>query len=252
MGTVNIRIFSYFLLLFVVTGKTGYGQMDDFAWFDFPMADNSDNGKLTGTKYNYAFRGNLNYFYHSDWYAGTIYTTDGDVHSGYSLRYDAFNDELMAVNVRVKGLFVVDKSLVKSFTVEVPGWGVQVFRKLELKEFGQKERFFEVLYEGKIALLSYTTITEHKTSAYRNKTGELDDREYKLEKQYFLLKPDLSLRSISPGRKSMLNLFPERKKEIRQLLRRNRIDDYSLNGIPGIIALLDRENYFLPDNSYLK
>jgi hypothetical protein len=48
-------------MLFVLIGKTGLGQIDDFAWFDFSMADNSNYGKLTGTKYNYAFRGNLNF-----------------------------------------------------------------------------------------------------------------------------------------------------------------------------------------------
>jgi hypothetical protein len=232
------------LMLFVLIGKTGLGQIDDFAWFDFSMADNSNYGKLTGTKYNYAFRGNLNFFYHSDWYKGTIYTTDGDVHTGYSLRYDAFNDELVAVNVRVKGLFVVDKYSVKSFTVDVPGLGLQNFRKLALNEFGQKERYFEVLYDGKVTLVSSTRITEHKKNIYRNKLGELDDREYRLEKQCFLLQPDHAFRSIFPGRKSILNLLPERKREIRQLLRRSRIDDYSLNGIPRIVTLLDQKNYF--------
>jgi hypothetical protein len=67
--------------------------------------------------------------------------------TGYSVRYDAFNDELVAVNERVKGQFVVDKYLVKSFTVDVPGLGLQNFRKLVLNEFGQKERYFEVLYD---------------------------------------------------------------------------------------------------------
>jgi hypothetical protein len=239
-------------MLSVLTAKTGWGQIDDFAWFDFSRADNSNIGKLTGTKYNYAFRGNLNFFYHSDWYKGTICTTDGEVHTGYSVRYDAFNDELVAVNGRVKGQFVVDKYLVKSFTVDVPGLGLQNFRKLMLNEFGQKEHYFEVLYDGKVALMSHTSITEHKTNAYRNKKGELDDREYRLEKQYFLLLPDHGFRSISPGRKAILNLFPERKKEIRQIFRRNRIDDYSLHGIPRIVSLLDQENFFLLNNSHGK
>jgi hypothetical protein len=241
---MKLRSFLYCMMLFVLTGKNGLGQIDDFAWIDFSMADNSSIGKLTGTKYNYALRGNLNYFYHSDWFKGTITTSDGDVHTGYSLRYDAFNDELVAVNIRVKGIFVVDKFSVKSFTVDVPGFGLQNFRKLLLNEFGQNEHYFEVLYDGKVALMSRTRITEHKKSIYKNKLGELDDREYRLDKQYFLLQPDHALLSIFPGRKSILNLFPEQKKEIRQLFRRNRIDDYSLNGIPRIIALLDQENYF--------
>jgi hypothetical protein len=217
--------------------------MDDFHWMDYQSAGNRINGKITGTKYNYAFRGNLNYFYLADWYPGTIETVDGEIHSGYNLRYDAFNDELVALNTRVKGLFTADKYLVKSFTVIEPGSGPQTFRKMKLDEFQQKEQFFKVLYEGKVLLISRVRITEHKISAYKNRLGELDDREYRLNQLFYLVKADGSYRFFSPGRKSILNLCPEQKKEVRQLLRRHLIDDFSPEGIPGIIALLEKENY---------
>jgi len=231
-------------LLFILAITPARAQLDDFGWMDFPEAGNRENGKLTGTKYNYAFRGNLNYFYNNDWYPGSVTTTDGRLHSGYNLRYDAYNDELVALNTRVKGLFVVDKSLIQAFTIEVPGVKPRLYRKIRLDEFQQKEHFFEVLYEGGVTLVSRNRITEHKTSAYKNKHGELDDREYRAVQHFYLLKADGSFLSFPEGRKSILNLFPEMKKEIRQLLRRHFIDNFSPDGLPGIIALLEHEKYF--------
>jgi len=233
-----------FCLLLILLSATGvWGQMEDFRWMDYQSAGNRINGKITGTKYNYAFRGNLNYFYQADWYPGTIETPDGEIHSGYNLRYDAFNDELVALNTRVKGLFSVDKYLVTAFTVDVPGEGSQTFRKLQLDEFQKQEHFFQVLYEGKVTLLSRIRITEHKTGAYRNKLGALDDREYKLNQLLYLVKADGSYRFFSPGRKSIMNLFPEQKRELRQLFRHYFTDDFSPEGMPGIIKLLEQENF---------
>ncbi len=98
------------------------GQVEDFAWSEFSRAGNTSGGKLGGTKYIYTFQGNAHHFYHADWYPGTIATTDGEIHTGYQLRYDALHDELVAFNERVSGLFVADKYDVAWFILEIPGF----------------------------------------------------------------------------------------------------------------------------------
>lgn len=221
-----------------------YGQMDDFYWSDYTHAANRETGKLTGTKFIYSVVIKAEYFYHKDWYKGTLTTEDGETHYGISLRYDAFNDELVAYNTHVKGLFVVDKPTVRSFFVEIPGAGTQHFRRASLDEFGKREHYFEVLYEGGVTLMRRNRIIERKTSLYKNKYGKLDNRLYDLVQQNFVLLPDQSVRRIFPGRKSVINLFPEKKKELRRLFRRNHIDDYSFNGLSRIVELMDKEGYF--------
>ena len=96
------------LVSIVIFCNTVSGQMDDFYWSDYRHAENSEEGKLTGTKFIYSVVINVDYFYHKDWYKGTLITEDGETHTGISLRYDAFNDELVAYNPSVKGLFVVE------------------------------------------------------------------------------------------------------------------------------------------------
>jgi hypothetical protein len=232
------------LMGFVLFCNTAIGQMDDFYWSDYHSAANSEAGKLTGTKFIYSVVMNVDYFYHKDWHKGNLITEDGETHTGISLRYDAFNDELVAYNPSVKGLFKVDKYIVRSFFVEVPGAGNQHFKRASLDEFSKREHFFEVLYEGGVTLMRRNRIIERKTSLYKNKYGKLDNRLYELMQQNFVLLPDQTVRRIYPGRKSVISLFPDKKRELRRLFRLNHIDDYTLRGLPRIVELMDREGYF--------
>lgn len=232
------------LVSIVIFCNTVSGQMDDFYWSDYRHAENSEAGKLTGTKFIYSVVINVDYFYHKDWYKGNLITEDGETHTGISLRYDAFNDELVAYNPSVKGLFVVDKPIVRSFFIEVPGVGTQHFRRASLDEFSKREHYFEVLYEGSVTLMRRNRIVERKTSLYKNKYGKLDNRLYELMQQNFVLLPDQTVRRIYPGRKSVISIFPDKKRELRRLFRRNHINDYSLKGLPRIVELMDREGYF--------
>ncbi len=228
------------------------GQLDNFYWSDFTKASNYESGKLTGNKYVYSIVKNSDFFYQPDWFKGTVTTLDGEIHSEISLRYDAFNDELVAYNTHVKGLFVVDKYTVSTFTVDVPGKGKQIFRKASLDLMGKREHYFEVLYEGGVTLMRRNRIVERKVSLYKNKYGKLDNRSYDLMLQNFVLLNDQTVRRIFPGRKSVINLFPDRKKDLRRLFRRNHIQDYSIEGLPRIVMLLDIEGYFSNEHQKLQ
>lgn len=241
MIRITARISILVLLLLV---KSVSGQLDDFFWSDYPHASNYESGKLTGNRYNYSIIKNSDFFYQSDWFKGTLITEDGEIHDDISLRYDAFNDELVAYNTRVKGLFVVDKYTVSSFNIDIPGKGKQYFKKASFDMMGRREHYFEVLYEGGVTLMRRNRIIERKVSLYKNKYGKLDNRSYELMQQNFVILGDQSVRRIFPGRKSVMELFPDRKKELRRLFRKNQVDDYSLGGLPRIVMLLDLEGYF--------
>ena len=241
---MNVRSIVYCFIVFILSGKEGFGQIEDFGWSDFVTAGNSTKGKMIGTKYIYSLHSSTNYFFHKDWYKGTLMASDGEVYSEIALRYDAFNDELVVYNNSVKGLFVVDKFSVDAFTVKTPHNGMQYFRRMSLAELDNKEHYFEIIYSGNVSLVSFHRITEHKISLYTNQFGQPDNREYILSAQNFLLFQDQTARRLSAGKRSVLSLFPERKRELRRLLKLNQIEDFSIGGIPKVVELLEKEGYF--------
>jgi hypothetical protein len=232
------------IILVIISVNVSMGQMDDFMWNENIIPAQSSDYKLTGTKYLYSLHSNAHHFLHKEWYPGRLITADGSEIRDIKLRYDAFNDELVVYNSKVLGLFVVDKYSVSGFEVEIPQTSGQLFKKLYLPEFSTKEHYLQVHYAGYVSLLSANRIVERKTSFYKNKFGKLEDRNYELVQQYIVQYPDQSLKRIIPGRKSLMNLFPARKKELRKLFRVNHIYDFGNAGIPGIVALLDKEGYF--------
>ncbi len=219
-------------------------QIDDFSWGESLHTGNSTGIRLTGDKYQFSLTHNANYFYHTVWNEGTLTTRDGETHPVVGVRYDAFNDEVVVYNDHVKGLFVVDKYAITGFSVMAPGEGVQTFRKMAIGTTGKSERFLEVLYEGEVTLFRSNRIFKRKTALYRNKLGQLDNQVYDLVHVYFICTDDQVLKRINPGRKSILSQFPDQKKQVRRLLRSYQISDYSLNGIPVIVKILDEKGYF--------
>lgn len=236
---------TYLLMgILLLLGSRARGQMDDFAWGDFSRAANTAQHRITGSRFDLDLLTSPNYFYHDAWMKGTIKTVYGDLIEGYDLRYDAFHDELVAFNNRVNGMFVVDRQQVAGFTLEFPGAGSGEFRKLSPRGTSGRENYYEVIHEGNALLLCRIRIIERKTELYKNKIGQLDDRRYDVQKQYYLQARGLDLKVLEPGRKAIMELFPERKKELRQFFRKYAIHDFSRESNAVLIGLLDQAGYF--------
>ncbi len=241
-----MRLFTPFLILFalVVSGGTARGQMDDFAWGDFSRAANSNNGKLSGTRFLMEMVTTPFHFYHPSWMEGTVTTAEGETYDGLRLRYDALHDELVAFNDRVNGLYVVDKYRVASFTVTGNDGMTSQFRKFSPEGSQEKEKYYEVLYEGSVTLLCSHRIVERQTSLYRNKYGRLDNRSFEPGMLFFLVGGDSRLLPVFPSRRSLISLFPEQKREVRRFFRKQTSFDYSEMMIPIWISKLDKEGFF--------
>ena len=236
---------SIIVFLILIFGSNSIcGQMRDFYWGDPANMGNPLPGKLMGTNYSFLVGASNNHFYHKDWNDGTILTIDHILHENIRLRYDGFHDELIAFNVRTNGLLKVDKSTVSGFTV-LPGSGkAEKYRKIMLPGIFEKTIYAEVLYEGDVQLVRSNRIEEYKTSVYKDRLGKLNNTMFLLNQQYYIVKPDQSVQRMNAGRKPILNLFPERKKEIRRMLRKQEVYSYRVENLPAIIRLLDENNYF--------
>ncbi len=232
------------LMILVLRTLCSNGQMEDFYWGDPANMGNPGPGKLMGSNFSFLVGSSNHHFYHKDWNDGTILTADNILHENIRLRYDGFNDELIAFNVRTNGLLKVDKLTVSEFTVTSGNGKVEKYRNIDLPVINGRNTYAEVLYEGEIALVRSNRIVEYKTSVYKDQLGKLKNTLFQLNQQYFIVKADQSVLRMHGGRKPILDLFPDKKKEIRRMLRKEEVFSYRIENLPSIIRLLDENDFF--------
>lgn len=216
----------------------------DFNWQALNQQSNRLNGKLSGKIYYLPPEGNSRHFYQEGWPEGSILLEDGDVFEDVRLRYLAYGDELVAYNSTLSQLFIVDKEKVAGFNVKLPR-GNQEFIKLYFNGFMEGERYFEKLYDGKRMLLAFHSIDEVKTGIYNDSAGRRKHSVLKLNTVYYMYSKESGFKKMQPKRSSFLSLFPERKKEIRRIFRKNNF--YRLTGKDMVRAftLLEEAGIFL-------
>lgn len=206
------------------------GQSTGFYWNNLNENSNRLEGKLTGEVYRLKPQENKHYFYHDKWYEGSIVLSDGDVFENRRLRYMSFSDKLIAYNIANNSLFIVDKDVISKFYIDSENLK-QKFVRLYFDGFIKGNRYFEELYSGGRDLLAYHVIKEKKTEPYKNELGLMSDTEYEKGKVYFMYSESTGFKRVRIIRQPFNSIFPEQKKQIKRLLRKNGIsiaDELSL------------------------
>lgn len=235
-------------ILFVIAGSffiflTASAQKSEFHWEQLNENSNRFEGKLTGTVFVLSSKSNSNYFLQKDWADGSITLIDNDVFDGLKLRYNAFEDKLVVYNDNLRSLFTADKERVKSFTVKTSE-GEHKFVKYYYNGFPKGDRYFEVLYSGGRDFLAFREIVEEKTRPFVDKFGIMKDTRFQGKTTYFMYSPKTGFQKIRLRRRSVLTVFPENKREIRRLLRRNKVNNFEEKGMIRTFELLDKNSYF--------
>jgi hypothetical protein len=220
-------------------------QVPSFDWQVLGENSNRLEGKLTGTIYHLPVEVSSRHFLHERFMDGEVLLEDGDLFKNLHLRYLAFGDQLAAYNSSLHQMFIVDKKKVSRFTVR-NDQGEQNFIKVYLNTgFSGQVRYFEIKYEGKRWFMVFHQIVEEKTSIYRNEHGKLRDTVLKLRKTYFMYDPATEkFRYLSNSRSSFVRLFPEDKREVRRLFRRNRLYRFDELEMVHAFRILDEAGFF--------
>jgi hypothetical protein len=220
-------------------------QVSSFDWQVMGESSNRMEGKLTGTIYHLPVEVSSRHFLHERFLDGEVLMEDGDLFMNLHLRYLAYGDQLAAYNSNLHQMFIVDKKKVSRFTVR-NDLGEQNFIKVYLNAgISGQDRYFEIKYEGKRWFLVFHQIVEEKTSIYRNEHGKLRDTVIKLRKTYFMYDPvTKKFRYLYNSRSSFVRLFPESKREIRRLFRRNRLYRFDELEMVHAFRILDEAGFF--------
>lgn len=208
------------IIFFALVTWSGVAQNTGFYWTQLNDSSNRLQGKLMGKVYYISALANSKFLYPSEWIDGAVTLKDGDTYENMKLRYHVYEDELIAYNKNNNTLYFVEKELVKSFSFEEDG-KTRIFLKLSRAKGNGKQQYFEELYSGTLSLLVFRYMYEHKVSPYLDKLGTMRDTEYRLQSEFYLYSENRPPQKILPKRRALLNTFPENKKEIKKVLRRN-------------------------------
>jgi hypothetical protein len=184
---------------------------------------NTLNYKLSGRQYYFTspLRGSVNF--NDFWSVGSVILENGDRYDSVSLMLNIYTEDLIWFNSRTGSLIVLDKYAIKEFILDTENYEKMLFRKIYIDKMPKGEHYFNVFYEGEIKLLGWHRVTEVSTSLYRDFYGYLRDKEYVRQVNYFIMFPNNDIVKISGSKKSFVNLFPEQKKTVRQIFRKNNI-----------------------------
>ncbi len=190
---------------------------------------NSLNYKLTGRKYYFTSSLEGTVYVDNEWTAGSVILENGDRYDNVYLKLNTLTEDLICYNERTGSIIILDKYIIDEFLMDTGNSISPRFRKIYFDKYPKGEHYFNVLYDGKLQFLLWYQTHEVKTSVYRDSHGFLRDTEYKPAQDFFLVFPDNNIIKIKGTRKSLIDVFPDKKKEVRYLFRKNKIRIASKN-----------------------
>jgi len=199
-------------------------QAQDMGINTYNLNSESNNlqGKMLGEVLRLNAEINSYFLYPDDWVPGSVKFVNGNVFENLRLRYQAFDDELISYNDNGRFLYQVEKELVESFSFQ-DGNKTHKFIRLTKNNNQQTNMYLEELYKGAVSLMVNWYIYEQSVSPYQDRNGITRAVDYQLNKDYYLYTKQDGLTKIRLNRAALLSRFPENKKQIRKLLRQNKL-----------------------------
>lgn len=214
-----IILASVFLLMVVeVTAQKKYIPIKELT-----TESNSLNYKLPGKQYYNMIVPSGTVFLYNDWKDGYVKLINGDRYDSLSLKYNIYYDELIHINNRSLIMIMLDKDVISEFGFYNQNNEPSIFKKMYYPGTPKGEYYFQELYNNRLKLLIWSRSIEEQTSPYKDSYGILRSSQYNVHSRYYLVFPDGRFEKFNLKRRSFLSMFPDDKKTVRHLLRKNHI-----------------------------
>jgi hypothetical protein len=182
------------------------------------------------------------------WTRGDVRLTSGTWVRGKMLRYNGYIDELFWLSEADYSQVKVDRGLIDEFILYAPSGSLRFTRIMVHVPpiIWNREVLGEILYEGNISLYCYRRVIETGLGDYLVENRVVGGRKIAPSHLYIMELPGGTQTTISRIRRSsILNLFPENRKEIRRLLRQNRLRPSNARELAEVMKLLDENPHLL-------
>lgn len=237
---IKYLFFSYLVTVTVLS----FGQPTGLYNPNLKQSSNNLNGKIAGEIYYLNPKANNYFFLHKEWVKGSVVFKTGEVFENIDLRYQAFNDELITFNENNRVLVKIDKEKVKEFTLNFSDSDENAtnptFVNIDSVSIFVNTNYFECLYRGTVMLLVSSRVIEKKVTPYNDSNGEFRDSEFILRKASFIYSIQNGLNRITYSNHSVANVYPEQKREIKKILRQNKIKISDAKSATNALEILDK------------
>ena len=206
------RILS-FIILFVALGATSLK-----AQVELPFIPNAELIKGTAFVAYPSYSGAP--FLNENFLMGEIQFVDGTKVSNIGLRYSSYRDEVIYYNTYLSVQIVIDNKSLKGFSFTDEKGVKRTFRHQHYDDNVTSERYFEVLSDGKIALLAFRKVDLEPCDPSYDKHGLA----YKKSYYYYMYADGRGYSPLNPNRNSLLTkLDKPNQKLAKRILRKNRV-----------------------------
>ena len=148
-------------------------------------------------------------FFSSTWNPGTILFEDGQFLENILINYDRMDDQLVWMRGTDFKMGIVDQRLVKGFILKKDTIGqICYFEKEESINTWDNESFYQVLTKGFLTLRAHRKVTTHPQLQIYNR--------------YYLTFDGVTL-GFALNRSSFISKLGAYKKEMRQIIRKNKL-----------------------------
>jgi len=183
---------------------------------------NTINYKLPGQQFYPIYVPSGSEFYDDQWMIGYVILENEDRYDSLMLKYNTYRDEIITVNDRARTMIMLDKDAITEFGLyEMPGV-TKRFKKMDLDKIPKAEHYFNLPYDGNLKFAVWYRTLEETTAPFKDKNGYLQISDFVLRHNYYILFPDGQFEKFKLNRQSLIQLFPDHKREIRRMLRRDR------------------------------
>lgn len=224
--SIHILIVFTGLLLLLCSGV--FAQKDFVPEKTLTTESNTLNYKLAGKQYYNMVVPSGSVFLFDEWKEGYVKLINGDRYDNLSLRYNIFYDELIQVNNRSVSMIMLDKNTISEFGFyNMQNGETMTFTKMYFPKNPDGDYYFNALYTGNLKLVVRHRSLEEETNMYKDAYGMMRNTKFNTYQNYYVILPGDQFERLRLKRRSFVELFSpdrEQRKEIKRILRRNRLN----------------------------
>ncbi|NEW82221.1 MAG: hypothetical protein GZ094_07635 [Mariniphaga sp.] len=190
-----------------------------------PLNKNWDSQKIKGVRYVPYPSLDGSPFLFDIWLQGNVEFSNGEISDTLSIRYSAYEDELIYYNKEIPCHVVIDKETISGFSITNKKGNTRFFRKQYYDGSQPGDHFFEVLSKGATDLIVYRRHFLVKVQLYTGDNGIANDQAYVPSYQYFFYSSEKGYTTVRLNENSFLDQFEVKdRKPVKRVLRKNKID----------------------------
>lgn len=221
------KIFLFLFLIQVFLNTTA--KTDEFA--EIPP----EKVNLTGKLYMHPVGLDGSPYLIEDWIDTDLFLENGQVAKNIKTKLNLIDNDLIFYNDGLLRVFTIDKETINKFKYKVGNSDSTLFIKYTGKELGYRlksNQFVEVAYDNRIRL-----IIKHFAEVISPNDLSSKKKVYS-KKSYFLIINDTP-QEIKLRYRYIYKIFPEKKKEIRKLIKENKLRKQNISNFNKLLRIIE-------------